>query len=67
MDENIIVPAIQFANERRFNDRYRRFDTEEQRDAYYEHLRGVTESEMMLSVRRVDLTIRVETLPEGDN
>lgn len=67
MDDNMNVPAIQFNNEDWFNDRYRRFKTEEERDAYFQSLKENLSEETFKTVSRVNLIIRVETLSEGEN
>lgn len=67
MDENLVIPAIQFGNEDGFNYRYRRFETAEKRDQYYQHIVSTMPTENMKSVSRVNLIIRVETLNEGEN
>lgn len=66
MDENLVIHAIQFSDEDWFNDRYRRFKTEEERDDHYKYLVENLSAETSLTVARVDLIIRVETLREGE-
>lgn len=66
MDENLVVYAIQFKNEDWFNDRYRRFKTEKERDDRYQYLIERLSSETKETVARVNLIIRVETLKEGE-
>lgn len=68
MDESpLVVHAIQFSNEEWFNDRYRRFPTEEERDSYFRLLKDMLSEETMKTVSRVNLLIQVETLSEGEN
>lgn len=67
MDENLVVHAIQFKNEDWFNDRYRRFKTEKERDERFQYLIERLSPETRETIARVDLIIRVETLREGEN
>lgn len=67
MDENLVVPALQFADQTGFDNRYRRFDTAEKRDDHFKWLATATYPENMKMISRVNLIIRVETLSEGEN
>jgi len=61
MDENLIRYAIQFSNRARFEDRYRLYANEEDRNREFNFLASMQDAEAVEKIKKVKLFIRVET------
>lgn len=64
-DENLVVDAIQYSEEKSFKDRYRFFDTAAERNDFYTWLKESVPQERHKNFCKVEVTLRVETIREG--
>lgn len=67
MDENLVVDAIQYTNEKEFHHRFRFFDNAAERNGAYQRLIEMCEEQNRpKDFCKVEVTMRVETI-RGDN
>lgn len=61
VDENLVRPAIQFKNQEKFEDRFRFFDSEDERDEAWVLLASRQGPEVLDNMAKVTVVCRVET------